>query len=188
MPAGRPPLGPRHVERLSGDEESKRRLRLFLETLAGTKSVLEARTELGLSESHFHELRRRALQAAVDELSPRPAGRPTKAEPAETEELRALRKRVVRMETEVKIQATRADLAALMPHLVRRPVEDRMRQEMAQLDAAEETISPGTAGAEGDKPPRVRKPRSRLGRKRRLRKRRKKGVESAGGSAEGAGV
>src|SRR5262245_55360204 len=73
---GRLPVGPECVEKLEGSAEAKRRLELILRTLAGSCRVQEACEELGISEARFHQLRQEALQAALDGLRPRPAGRP----------------------------------------------------------------------------------------------------------------
>src|SRR5882724_5430501 len=76
MPAGRPTDGSAHVNRLSGQTEEKRRLKAILEVIAGDSSVQSACEELHVSEARFHELRRQALQSALDGLVPRSAGRP----------------------------------------------------------------------------------------------------------------
>src|SRR5262249_12087765 len=80
MHRGRPPNGVGHVGRLEGPEELKRRLRVLLETIVGSKSVAQACEELQVSESRLHELRREALVGALGALMPRPAGRPATAE------------------------------------------------------------------------------------------------------------
>ena len=74
--AGRKPLTTAHVDHLDGSERAKERLRTFLETLGGTLAIPAACERLGLHESHFHELRREWLQAALERLEPRPMGRP----------------------------------------------------------------------------------------------------------------
>jgi len=51
-------------------------LQRIVETLAGQASVADVCAELGIGESRFHQLRSDALQAALDNLEPRPAGRP----------------------------------------------------------------------------------------------------------------
>jgi hypothetical protein len=72
---GRKPLGPELVDHLLGSDHAKERLKVFLETLREEKSVPEACAALALGESRFHELRVETLQAALDRLEPRPAGR-----------------------------------------------------------------------------------------------------------------
>jgi len=112
MARGRPPVGPALVDRLDLPEEAKRRLRAILETVAGEKTIAEAAAELGIGESHFHEIRQRALSGAGESLLPRPTGRPPKAVPeqaAETEELRA---RVAELERDLDLAQLRAELLA----------------------------------------------------------------------------
>src|SRR5262245_60589571 len=73
---GRVPAGPEYVTKLEGPDEAKRRLEWALRTLAGTARVQEACEQLGISEARFHQLRQEALQAALDRIVARPAGRP----------------------------------------------------------------------------------------------------------------
>lgn len=149
MSAGRPPLGAKHVEGLEGGPEAKRRLRFFLETLSGTTSVLDACRQLSLSETHFHQLRKRALQAAVHELELRPPGRPRRTEDPDAKELRELRRQLAEAREDLNIERTRAELATLLPHVLKK------REGDIELREPE------------PRPPRVKKKRSRLARKRR---------------------
>jgi hypothetical protein len=47
--AGRPPEGPKLVDRLEGPDESKKRLRAILETIAGKRTIDDVCEELGIS-------------------------------------------------------------------------------------------------------------------------------------------
>ena len=77
MGAGRPPKRiDEHVEALDGTAESKRRLELILETIAGQKSVVEVCELLDIGEARFHELRQQVLASALAGLAPGAAGRP----------------------------------------------------------------------------------------------------------------
>lgn len=91
---GRKPQGAQLVEELKGSAHARQRAALFLETLAGEKTVGEACAELGVGESRFFALRGEWLQQGVEFLEPKPAGRPPKIEPPESAELRQLRRRV----------------------------------------------------------------------------------------------
>jgi hypothetical protein len=83
---GRRPAGPECVEHLAGSQQAKERLQVVLETLAGTCRVQEVCQRLGLSEPRFHQLRQQVLEAALERLEPRPAGRkPAPDEPEEEE-------------------------------------------------------------------------------------------------------
>src|SRR5262249_51657541 len=73
---GRKPSGPAAVARLPGSRQARQRLRVVLETVAGTCRIGEACARLGLSEQRFDQLRTQVLQAGLDSLVPRPVGPP----------------------------------------------------------------------------------------------------------------
>ena len=117
MNKGRPPLGPELVEHLDGSDPAKLRLKLILQTLSGSKTVLEACAELGVSESRFHELRTEWLQQSLVPLEPKPLGRPKAVltpEQTQIEELKAL---VERLSKELVRSQIKEELALSMPHL-----------------------------------------------------------------------
>jgi transposase-like protein len=118
--AGRPPSRLAHVDRLHGPETRKHRLRVILQTLTDAGSVAAACRELGVSESRFHDLRRQALQGALDGLAPRPSGRPRKEVAVEPERVQALEHQVQELEVDLEAQRIRAELALVMPHLVKK--------------------------------------------------------------------
>lgn len=120
MGRGRRPSGPAQVDKLPGEPEAKRRLRVILETVAGQKSVAQACEELGIGEARFHELRAKALQAAVAGLAEGMPGRPKKEEPAESVEVKALREERDRLKLELRLSQTREELAVALPHVLRR--------------------------------------------------------------------
>lgn len=115
---GRKPQGAQLVEELKGSAHAKQRARLFLETLAGEKTVGEACAELGVGESRFFALRGEWLQQGLEFLEPRPPGRPPKVEPTESAELRELRRRVRELEGELLGARIKDDLRAVLPHVV----------------------------------------------------------------------
>lgn len=113
---GRYPSGPEFVDKLTGDEVAKERLRVVLETLAGTCRVGEACEKLQLSEQRFDQLRIEALAGALAALEPKPLGRkPTIATPAERE-AEQLRARVAKLEAQLRVAAVRTEVAAILPH------------------------------------------------------------------------
>jgi hypothetical protein len=114
---GRRPDGPEYVAKLHGPPDAKRRLEVILRTLAGTCRVQEACAELGVSAARFHQLRQEALQAALDGLTPRPAGRPAAppaeppvAEPGQANEA---------VQLELLAAQTREEIALVLPRLAR---------------------------------------------------------------------
>lgn len=74
-------------------------MRLILETMAGRKSVAEACSQLGISRSHFANLRLRMLQGAVDAMAPDPIGRPQLA-PEATPDAEELEDEILELEHE----------------------------------------------------------------------------------------
>jgi Helix-turn-helix domain len=117
---GRQPSGPEYVESLPGSEQAKQRLRVILETMTGAYGVAEACRRLDISEQRFYQLRAELLQAAIERLEPRPAGRPRQDAEAGID-VGALQARVTELETELQAAQLRQEIAVAMPHLVQEP-------------------------------------------------------------------
>jgi transposase-like protein len=116
----RPPSGPELVEGLEGSPEAKERLKVILETIAGTKTIAEACEQLGIGEAAFHKLRTRHLEEAVAGLEPRKPGRKPN-EASEADEARsALEEKVKSLERELQATRIREKIALTMPHLFKR--------------------------------------------------------------------
>jgi hypothetical protein len=116
----RPAMGPDLVHKLSGSEEAKARLKVILETVAGSRTVESACQELGLGRSRFFELRDHVLQAAMADLEPKPRGRP-----AETPDPEALQQRLQELEAEhehlldeLEIAHVREEIRLVLPQYV----------------------------------------------------------------------
>jgi hypothetical protein len=111
-------LATRHVDQLYGSPHAKDRLRVFLETLRGTMTVVQGRELLGLSESQFHEARHRWLQEALELLEPRRRGRPPQeANPAEGAGERArLEAEVTRLRDQLQAAEVREEIARIVGH------------------------------------------------------------------------
>jgi hypothetical protein len=118
---GRKPSGPSAVTRLPGSPEARQRLQVVLETLASTCRVQEACRRLGLSEQRFDQLRTQVLQAGLDSLEPRPAGRPRRPPPPA--DVQALRARVAELEIELQAARVRAEIAVALPAVAVAPAE-----------------------------------------------------------------
>jgi hypothetical protein len=116
---GRHAAGPEYAERLAGSEQACRRMRVVLETIAGTRRVAEACAELGVCPQRFEAIRQEALQAGVAALEPRPAGRPRRGAAAADDEATRLRARVAELEARLQAAAIRAELATTLPRLGR---------------------------------------------------------------------
>jgi hypothetical protein len=121
---GRKPQGARLVVALAGSKHAKRRLKMFLETLAGHCHVEDACAELGIGPSRFFAQRAEWLQEALALLEPRAAGRPQKLQtPISPVEVEDLRRRVRELEGQAAALEVQAELARTLPHVLhqRRP-------------------------------------------------------------------
>jgi len=116
MRVGRPGKGVGHVEKLSGSEYAKERLRVILEVTSGALSRKEGAERLGLSESSYRGIRDRGLQGAVTSLEPRPPGRPRKECTGELSEAEA--QALFDLRAMIELSRLREEIALLMPELV----------------------------------------------------------------------
>jgi hypothetical protein len=115
---GRPVKGAELVNDIGGSHAARERLRIILQTLAGTMSIQEASSVLGIKRSGFHKLRRQFLAQATGLLEPRPRGR-QRREPTEAElELAKLRQELIQTKLDLKAQQIREEIALVMPHLL----------------------------------------------------------------------
>lgn len=114
--AGRCPAGPEYVDQLDGSEPAKQRLRLILETVAGQCGIGDAARSLGVTEQRVHQLREEALQAALAELEPKPAGRPRR--PAAPLDAAELAEQVLELEKQLRAARVRESIALVFPELV----------------------------------------------------------------------
>ena len=120
----RPSRGLDHVERVAASDETRRRLRILLETISGQTSVEEAARRLKLSPSRVHALREQMLQGAAEALEPAPRGRP-RAGPAEDPEKAALQRAVDQLEDALLLADTRMELEAFLRYGPRRGEKKR---------------------------------------------------------------
>ena len=91
----------------------------FLTSLETDGSVLEARQQLGLSESHFHQLRRDWLQGALAILEPRVPGRRRHVVSAAEERVAALEQDVQQLQCALAL--SQAALRSLGSHRAEAP-------------------------------------------------------------------
>jgi cytochrome P450 len=113
---GRKPRQLEHVEQLYGSRLAKDWMRVFLETLRGELPIADACRLLGLSESYFHESRRRWLQQSLEQLEPRRLGRPPKQPDARQAQERCaqLEAEVARLREQLAGAETRQEIAGIL--------------------------------------------------------------------------
>lgn len=119
MSRGRRTDGPRKATGMDGSEQAKLRLKVILEVIAGKRTVKSACEELSISDARYHELEREALQAAVDRLEPKPAGRPPSASSPSDPKLVALEEEVKELRIGLRAAQIREEIAIVMPHLLK---------------------------------------------------------------------
>lgn len=112
---GRHPAGPEYVHKLQASDETKQRLIAILETLCEQGRVIKVCQRLRMSEARFHELRRQALQGALDRMEPRPAGRPRRWPESSAQRIEELEQRVHQLEMEVRAAQVRAEINLALP-------------------------------------------------------------------------
>jgi len=116
---GRWPAGPEYIDKLIGDADTKDRLKAILDTLYGQARLLEVCNQLDIRETRFHQLREIALQAALTAITPRPAGRPSRAAADDAAQIHALQQRVAELEQALQVAQVREEIALVLPHLHR---------------------------------------------------------------------
>lgn len=121
MPRGRPPLGPDIVQHCDADPNTKRRLQVILQTLAGELSVADACQQLDISQTRFFELRAAMLQGALDSLSPKTAGRPAQAVDPAQQRIGQLEQQIQDLRVHLAAAQLREEIALAMPGIYRRP-------------------------------------------------------------------
>jgi hypothetical protein len=112
---GRKPSGPEYVRKLHGSSEAQERLIVVLETLFDRCRVQEACARLGIAETRFHQIRLEALQAALENLELRQAGRPPRHDPASAARIQELEQEVQQLQIELRAEQTRAEIILALP-------------------------------------------------------------------------
>jgi transposase-like protein len=107
---GRKPLALKHVAHLDGSDHAKQRMTTLLKTLQSECSVMEARVELGLSESQFHAVRHRWLQDSLDLLEPRSPGRHPKEHGPEMERIEQLEQEIRDLRRELALAQAQCEI------------------------------------------------------------------------------
>ena len=114
---GRFPQGTEYIDKLDGAAVEKERLKAILATMSGEKRMLEVCAELGIGETRFHQLRETALQAALEAIARKPAGRPSLAALSEAEQLRMQQERIEELELALHEAQVREEIALVLPQV-----------------------------------------------------------------------
>jgi hypothetical protein len=130
---------------LPGSDLAKERLKVVLETLAGSCRVQEACQRLQISEPRFHQLRLQVLESALGSLEPRSPGRPPKCVTPAEEQVAQLQEQLTEKEIELRAAQARAEIALVLPHVV-------------QDDPTSDATAPSPASGPEKKTPKHRRP------------------------------
>ena len=130
---GRYPADVDYVDQLDGAAADKERLKAIFDTLYGAARVLEVCTRLGIRETRFHQLRERALQGALDAITPRPAGRPSRPATSAAERLHELEQALAAKELELQQALVRAEVALILPARVEVALKKKGRRSTVKL-------------------------------------------------------
>lgn len=117
MTTGRPPLRSNIVDHLDADTNTKERLKILLQTIAGELSVPDACKKLDIGQARFFELRATMLKAALESLEPKPAGRPAQQIHPETQRILQLEQQNLDLRVHLAAAQLREEIAIAMPHL-----------------------------------------------------------------------
>lgn len=126
--AGRKPLGPALVGHLDGSTSAKERLELILKTLTGQVPVVQACRLLAISEAMFYKLRNRVLQVCLEDLEPKPRGRPARHMTEREKHGVKLAEEIATLERELAAQTVRLELAQTLPQVVRHATPDPVKK------------------------------------------------------------
>lgn len=108
------------IDELDGTPEEKRRLKTILKTVFGVSRLFESCGALVVGETRFRQLRRQALQGALDALKPKPPGRPSKASIADAQRLRELEQLLAEKELQLQQALVREEVALILPRAAAR--------------------------------------------------------------------
>lgn len=99
------------VEKVEASPQARERARVILKTLAKTCSVQAGCTRLGIRRTHFQDMRRRMIEAAVRALEDRPSGRPRIRVQQTCRQLAQLRRRLATLEMDLRRTQAELDIA-----------------------------------------------------------------------------
>jgi transposase-like protein len=118
---GRRPQGPECVDRLEASPTARQRLKVVLEVLAGKCRVQQACQRLGVGPTQFHKIKQQVLRSALQELEPKPAGRPPQPASPQQTQVQTLQEQVADLQVQVQTAQVREELGLVLPRIVQPP-------------------------------------------------------------------
>ena len=97
---------------------AKERLKIIMETVSGSLSIVEACGKLQISEAAFHKMRKKALREALISLEPGTVGRPPRPPTESDSRVVELEKEITELRIDLEAARIREELAIAMPHVL----------------------------------------------------------------------
>lgn len=104
-----------YIDELDAAPELKQRLKIIFATGWGESRLFESCAALDVGETRFRQLCRQAIQGACDGITPRPPGRPSKANTPEAQRVAELERLLAEKELELRQALVREEVALILP-------------------------------------------------------------------------
>jgi hypothetical protein len=114
MKRGRRPAGPEYVNLLDGSDIAKERVKIVLETVAGTCGVDEACQRLNICGQRFHQLRQQIMEGAVTAAEPGIPGRRAQPPSAAEDQIQRLEQQVAELQRELQASKVREEITLVL--------------------------------------------------------------------------
>jgi hypothetical protein len=103
------------IDELDGAPQEKERLQTIFATVLGESRLFQSCAALDVGETRFRQLRRRALQGALDAIKPKAPGRPGKMTTLDAQRVAELERRLMEKELELRQALVREEVALILP-------------------------------------------------------------------------
>jgi len=103
------------IEELDGESTYKQRLETILKPVCGVCRLFESCDALNVGETRYRQLRRQALQGALEAIMPKRRGRRRKANTAEAQRIRELEQLLAEKELQLQQALVREEVALILP-------------------------------------------------------------------------
>jgi hypothetical protein len=121
------------IEELDGETADKERLETILKTVFGVCRLFESCDSLDVGETRFRQLRRQALQGALDAIKPKPSGRRSKAATPEAQRIRELERLLAEKELQLQQALVREEVALILPRRAAAEAEKKTHRPSVKL-------------------------------------------------------